>query len=117
MELRAAVEGAMRLPSCNLPRSGVIIKGMNMMAQKKERNVCCDSGGKVKIECYISQGCGSEDTLKQNIDRALHAEKIQAQVDVHRISDEKAAGMKLGGSPSVFINGKELQPSGAVGFS
>ncbi len=71
----------------------------------------------MKIDCYISQGCGSEGALKENIDRALAAEKIQAEVGIHRISDEKAAALKLGGSPSIFINGKELQPSGATGFS
>jgi hypothetical protein len=71
----------------------------------------------VKIDCYISQGCGSEDALKENIDSALQAEKIQAEVGIHRTSDEKAAELKLSGSPSVFINGKELQPSGTIGFS
>ncbi len=71
----------------------------------------------MKIDCYISQGCGSEGALKENIALALGAENIQAEVAIHRISDEKAAGMKLGGSPSVFINGKELQPSGTIGFS
>ena len=71
----------------------------------------------MKIDCYISQGCGSEDALKENIDRALEAEKIQAEVNIHRIADEKAAGLKLSGSPSVFINDKELQPSGTIGFS
>jgi transcription antitermination factor NusG len=71
----------------------------------------------VKIDCYISHGCGSEEALKENIERALEAEKIQAKVGMLRISDEKATELKLSGSPSVFINGKELQPSGTIGFS
>ncbi len=71
----------------------------------------------MNIECYISQGCGSEGALKENINRALEAENIPAVISIHRISDEKAAEMKLSGSPSVFINGKELQPSGTIGFS
>ena len=71
----------------------------------------------MKIDCYISQGCGSEDALKEKIDRALAAEKIQAEVNIHRITDEKAAELKLSGSPSVFISGKELQASGTTGFS
>jgi len=71
----------------------------------------------VKIDFYISRGCGSEGALKENVYRALEAEGIQAEVGVHRISDEKAAELKLSGSPSVFINGKELQPSGTTGFS
>jgi hypothetical protein len=71
----------------------------------------------MKIDCYISQGCGSEVSLKENIDRALEAEKIQAEVGIHRISDTKAAELRLSGSPSVFIDGRELQPSGTIGFS
>ncbi|MGC1455626.1 MAG: hypothetical protein WA946_10620 [Nitrospirota bacterium] len=71
----------------------------------------------MKIDCYISQGCGSEEALKENIARALESEQIQAKVGMHRISDEKATEFKLSGSPSVFINGKELQPSGTIGFS
>jgi hypothetical protein len=74
-------------------------------------------GDSMKIDCYISQGCGSEEELKANIARALEFEKIQAEVGMHRISDEKATELRLSGSPSVFINGKELQPSGIIGFS
>ncbi len=71
----------------------------------------------MKIDCYISQGCSSEEALKENINRALQAEKTRAEVGIHRISDEKAAELKLSGSPSVFIDGRELQPSGTIGFS
>ena len=71
----------------------------------------------MKIDCYISQGCGSEEALKENIARALEAEKIHAKVNIHRISDAKATELKLSGSPSIFIDGKELQPSGIAGFS
>lgn len=71
----------------------------------------------MKIDCYISKGCGSEEALKENIARALEAEKIHAEVGIHRLSDEKARELKLSGSPSVFIDGKELQPQGISGFS
>ena len=71
----------------------------------------------MKIDCYISQGCGSEEALKENIVRALESEKINAEVDIRRVSDEKAVELKLSGSPSVFIDGKELQPQGMAGFS
>ena len=71
----------------------------------------------MKIDCYISQGCGSEETLKENIARALEAEKVRAEVRFHRIDDAKAIELKLTGSPSVFINRRELQPQDAVGFS
>ncbi len=71
----------------------------------------------MKIDCYISQGCGSEEALKENIARAVEAEKVYAEVGFHRIDDDEAIKLKLSGSPSVFIDGKELQPQGTVGFS
>jgi hypothetical protein len=71
----------------------------------------------LKIDCYISKGCDSEAALKENIDHALKAEDIHAEVSIHRVSDEKATELKLSGSPSVFFDGKELQPQGIVGFS
>ena len=71
----------------------------------------------MKIDCYISRGCGSEEALKENIARALDAEKIHAEVGFHRISNEKASALKLSGSPSIFIDGEELQPQGVAGFS
>lgn len=64
----------------------------------------------MKIDCHIYWGCGSEEALQENIAHALEADNIQAEVGIHRISDEKAAELKLSGSPSVFIDGKELQP-------
>ena len=71
----------------------------------------------MKIDCYISEGCGSEEALKGNIARALEAEKMHAEIGIHRISEAKAAELRLSGSPAVFINGKELQPQGLAGFS
>lgn len=71
----------------------------------------------MRIDCYISQGCGSEETLKENIALAQEAEKIYGELAVHRITNEKAFELKLSGSPSVFIDGKEVQPAGTIGFS
>ncbi len=71
----------------------------------------------MKIDCYLSPECGSEEALRANITRALALEKVDATVNFHRIDDEKAVALGLSGSPSVFINGKELQPQGLVGFS
>lgn len=68
------------------------------------------------IDCYLSQGCQSEEALKISIAAALERDGIKADVNFHRLNDE-ALSLGLSGSPSVFINGKELQPSGTVGFS
>ena len=71
----------------------------------------------MKIDCYLSPECASEEALRENISRALAAEKVRADVNFHRIDDDKAVALGLSGSPSVFINGLELQPQGTLGFS
>ena len=71
----------------------------------------------MKIDCYLSQGCQSEEALKTNITAAIEREGIKAEVNVHRMNDDEALSLGLSGSPSVFINGRELQPLGAAGFS
>ena len=71
----------------------------------------------IYIDCYLSPECASEEPLKKNINSALAAEKINVNVGIHRIDDDEALALGLSGSPSVFINGKELQPQGTVGFS
>jgi hypothetical protein len=69
------------------------------------------------IDCYLSQGCQSEEALKINIATALEKEGIKAEVNFRRLNDDEASSLGLSGSPSLFINGKELQPTGTVGFS
>jgi hypothetical protein len=71
----------------------------------------------MKIECYISLQCGSEGALKKNIDQALEMEGVEGDIVFRRIDDETAAGLALRGSPSVFINGTEVQPLVVRGFS
>ena len=71
----------------------------------------------MRIDCYLSSGCGSEEALRENMYRALAAEKVEAEVKFHKIDAERALAMGLTGSPSVFIDGKELQPQGTIGFS
>jgi hypothetical protein len=71
----------------------------------------------MNIDCYLSQDCGSEEALRENIAQALVSEKVEAEVNIHTIDDEKAISLGLSGSPSVFIDGKEIQPQGTIGFS
>jgi hypothetical protein len=71
----------------------------------------------MRIDCYLSPECGSEEALRENIALALRETGVHAEVLFHRIDDAQAVAMKLSGSPSVFINGKELLPLGGVGFS
>ena len=71
----------------------------------------------MKIECYMSLECGSEESLRENIKAALSLEGIEAEVVFRRIRDEEACALGLNGSPSVFINGKDIETQDLTGFS
>jgi len=71
----------------------------------------------MKIDCYLSSGCASETALRENLNQALELEAVEAQVNFRRITDREAADLGLKGSPSVLINGKDMQPTNAQGFS
>ena len=71
----------------------------------------------MRIDCYLSPECASEEALRENINRALAIEKVEADVSLQRTDDNRAMALGVSGSPSVFVNGKELQPQGSAGFS
>ncbi len=71
----------------------------------------------MRIDCYISEKCGSEEALRKNIREALKLEGVEVKVNISVIDDAKAGALGLRGSPSVFIDGKEIQPVDIVGFS
>ena len=90
---------------------------MQQMGRRKSRDIDRNEMPFMNIDCYLFEGCGSEEALRENISLALAIEKVQAQVNYHKIDDEEALALGLSGSPSVFIDGKEIQPQGAAGFS
>ncbi len=71
----------------------------------------------MKIECYMSPGCGSEEPLRKNIAAALSLESAAVEVVFRRIKDEEAYELGLKGSPSVLINGEDIEPQELTGFS
>ncbi len=71
----------------------------------------------MKIDCYLSMGCSSEVTLKQNLNEALAAEGVETEVNCHRIGEDEARKLGLMGSPSILINGVDPFPSDIDGFS
>jgi hypothetical protein len=70
----------------------------------------------MRIDCYISPSCSSKEPLKKNIHKALELEKIYAEVTFSVINELEAARLGLKGSPSVFIDGKDIQPIETPGF-
>lgn len=71
----------------------------------------------MKIDCYMSLRCGSEDSLRKNISKALELEGISAKVNFYRITEDEAKKLGLKGSPSVLIDGRDIQPVDIEGFS
>ncbi len=70
----------------------------------------------MRIDCYMSERCGSEAALKENIKKALGFEGLEAEVSFSRVTDVEAAERGLRGSPSVFVDGEEVQPADIAGF-
>ena len=72
----------------------------------------------VEIDCYLSPSCGSEPALRENIELALRGQACtDAVVRFHRIDGSEALRRGLRGSPTVLVNGVEVEPSTAQGFA
>lgn len=73
----------------------------------------------MKIDCYMSIGCGSEQALRENLETALKLEGVfsSAEVAFRRVNDEEARAMGLRGSPSVLVDGMDIEPADLAGFS
>ena len=69
----------------------------------------------MKIECFFSEGCGSKDKLRENIRKALLADGMEAEVFFRVLSQEEAEQLGIGGSPTVWVNGQDLEPGALPG--
>jgi len=64
----------------------------------------------MKIQCFFAKGCGSKGQLQENIQRALLEEGIEAAVSFRELSLEEAEELGIGGSPTVWVDGIDLEP-------
>lgn len=71
----------------------------------------------MKIDCYISTHCGSNEALRENIKKALELEAVEAEVNFYVTNGTEAMRLGLMGSPSLFINGIDILPGRTPGFS
>ena len=71
----------------------------------------------MKIDCYLSLMCNSENDLRENIFKALDSEDLKADLNFYRVDDMEASSLGLKGSPSVLINCENIQPVDMTGFS
>ncbi|MEK6744776.1 MAG: thioredoxin family protein [Nitrospirota bacterium] len=72
----------------------------------------------MKIDCYLSEHCGSYHQLRENIDRALAESDLRADVAYHTIRYDEAVERGVIGSPSIWVNGKDLfEVEGSAGLA
>lgn len=71
----------------------------------------------MRFDCYMSKGCASEAGLRKNLSAALANENVIAEVNFYRIDDAEAGNLGLRGSPSILLDGQDIQPAGVIGFS
>jgi hypothetical protein len=62
----------------------------------------------MKIDCYLSEHCGSHHQLRENLDRAVKELALGAEVAYHTVSYDDAVRMGITGSPSIWVNGRDL---------
>ena len=62
----------------------------------------------MKIDCYLSEHCGSYHQLRENIDLALAESGLRADVEYHTLQYDEAVKRGVKGSPSVWVNGRDL---------
>jgi len=71
----------------------------------------------MKIECYMSMACSSEELLRENLSEALKTEGVDADVSYRRIDEEEAIRLGFKGSPVVIIDGVDAIPGEVSGFA
>lgn len=66
----------------------------------------------MKIDCYLSEHCGSYHQLRENIDRAVAGLDLSADVVFHTVTYDDAVRLGITGSPSLRVNGRDLFEGG-----
>ncbi len=71
----------------------------------------------MKIDCYMSMACSSEELLSKNLAEALKLEGVDAEISYRRIDEEAALHLGFTGSPAVVIDGVDTIPGDVSGFA
>jgi len=72
----------------------------------------------MKIDCYLSEHCGSQRELHENIKQALSDLGLRADIIFHTIYYDDAVSERITGSPTIRVNGSDLfDSSGTPGIS
>ncbi len=66
----------------------------------------------MKIDCYLSEHCGSYYKLQEVMEQALAKLGVEADVAYHTIYYDDAVSKGITGSPSIWIDGRDAFPVG-----
>jgi predicted thioredoxin/glutaredoxin len=67
----------------------------------------------MKIDCYLSEHCGSYYQLRENIHAALQELGLVVEVVFHTVSYDEAVSLGITGSPTIRLDGKDLFEGGS----
>jgi hypothetical protein len=62
----------------------------------------------MKIDCYLSEHCGSYYQLRDNVHAALRELGIDIGVTFHTVSYDEALSLGIPGSPTIRLDGRDL---------
>jgi len=68
----------------------------------------------MKIDCYLSEHCGSFYQLRDNIHAALQQMGLAAEVTFHTVTYDEALSLGIPGSPTVRLDGYDLFAGGGT---
>jgi glutaredoxin len=70
----------------------------------------------VKIEFLYWDGCPSSPEAKELLAQVLEARDIEAQVEMREVrTEEEAESLGFPGSPTIRIDGRDVDPAGSNG--
>ena len=68
----------------------------------------------MRIEVLYFDGCPNHERLLDHLPRLLEREGLDAEIALHRVSDpEHAQSERFLGSPTIRVNGRDIDPSAA----
>lgn len=72
----------------------------------------------MKIDCYLSEHCGSYYQLRDNISSALRELGMDAEIAFHTIFYDDAVSLGITGSPTIRLEGRDLfEGGGSAGIA
>jgi hypothetical protein len=71
----------------------------------------------MRIDCFLSEQCGSYHQLNENISIALRELGVTADIQYHTVFYDEAVALGVKGSPTIRINGRDIVNDGTPGVA